>query len=219
METKNVRFDADKTIQFVTLEIPAHLLTAAIAEVRTVKEAWDAIEAQRAALMPVTVESVGRLGMEERQKQLDEFERQKEAATGKARASIAKLAQQYTPAIDKQTTPSGADIAGNPDFELLKNQLVETPAELVRILERNDNRTFRAAASRYAAGKNWDGFSYADNEKAVREFGQGFFEACERAAGSPAGYSSMFVLNGGVLVDMARSYGVLDELEAGSRAQ
>lgn len=148
---------------------------------------------------------------------IDDKQRQRIAET---REAIEGFRSECFEAIDAQVTPSGDDVMGEneADFALIKNNLIDRPEHLRKIVEKHNNAAFRNAARDYAQERNWDGFDYKAKENSVREYCTQMFDMFERAASVPLGLSMMQSLEEGEPVRVAIAYGVIDCLPDGGFA-
>ena len=184
-------------IRIVSMKLPIREIGNAVEAVRKAHDKLLALERERAALG--TVEAVrqrmGEDGVKRRAVALEALEERWPLIVADAQAAVEEQARAAVEAIDKQVTPSGADILGEnaADFALIEHGLISTPAQLARILAKHDNVAFRIAASRYAAdpSRMWEGFSFLDKENSVREFTKQAFSNLKIAASVPHGPAFM----------------------------
>lgn len=178
-------------ITTIHLQLPIDEIEAAIKAARRSKDEQEAVN-QEAAELP-TEQEVQRLkgfeGVQRLHEQRAAFDARKQKIIERAQSEIVELEQKAVAVIDVQTTPDGNDIVGENagDFAVIEHNLVATPEQLSRILEKHNNVAFRMAASRYAAdpSRNWEGFNFFDKESAVREYTAQLFDNLKHAAANP----------------------------------
>ena len=103
--------------------------------------------------------------------------------------------------FDKKFAPHGDDFLGDGsgDYALLSNGLINTPEELVKLLERHKSSTaFRRLAESYANKRqqlepsvDWNTLTHiGDSSAAILEFAKDFFRDCKTACNAPDGVTS-----------------------------
>ena len=99
--------------------------------------------------------------------------------------TIQELRDRFLTELTNQSTPRGEDLE-NPDYILIRDELIDSPGELKAIVDRHDNIAFVRAAQKYAEDHGWPGY---DGEVLVlmqtignlSHFSMTFFDLCEIA--------------------------------------
>lgn len=198
-----------------TLKIPTRAIKTAMEAVAECKRSYEKAREDREALK-AGYESgmITRVKYEKDMATLAEIE---PMATAKALEAINAQAKAYAEAIDSQVTPDGKDLAGNPDYLLLRDSLVDSPEVLGRIIERNaESAAFRIACGNYGQAHGWEEYSgYFVNEKGVREYGEEVFRIATNGAKFPFGYDAMRCETEGEVERIAGVMGVSAEYAQG----
>ena len=202
-----------------TLRIPQGPLKAALDAVRRAVAVHGDIDRAIASLPPVTLETHGTIGMEQRKAKLTEYARDKAEASARAVSALEAAEAEYKRLIDKATVPDGADTQ-RPDYALFRDGLISTPEQLSVVMARNaDSATFRAAALKLATKSGWKeeatNYDTRDRETLLRGFGNEYFQLCRSAANRPGGYDCSLLLSEGFSAEFADKSGVADEYAAG----
>ena len=213
-------------LTIVSLKLPIDEVEAAIKAARRAKAAQEAVN-QEAAELPTEQDAQqlrGFEGVQRLHEQQAAFDARKQEIIQRAQSEINALEEKAVAFIDAQTTPDGADIVGENagDFAVIEHNLVATPEQLSRILEKHDNVAFRMAAQRYAAdpARNWEGFNFFDKERAIREYTAQLFDNLKHAAANPfRPVYWQYVEMPTEYLRIARAYGLENEFAAsgGSR--
>lgn len=145
--------------------------------------------------------------MEERQRINGEIEQAKAEAID----AIKGRALTYRDDVNRQTAQHGEELDDAPDYELIREGLINDPVQLKMIADRNmGNYTMLTAIDRYAVRKQWPGFTLVTNAPVVLTFGENWFRMCEYAAHEPDCLSMMQIQTPGELRRLLMEYGVLD---------
>lgn len=163
----------------------------ALEAAREVRLKWDALEAEKAALSAPDVYLDGARAVDEYKAKLAELDAAKQAASAEAVARVQAARATWETEVTEAFSPHGADTV-DPDFRLLELALVSTPDELARVLSRHpDSVVFRRMGEKYAAARQWEGFTEPADDAAVEAFAAEAFRQMEIAAQAPDGYFSM----------------------------
>lgn len=205
----------------ITLKIPVDQIAEAV------KISRNAIGAQKRSIeeesnrMPHSMEEIERLsgsrGVQEAQQLKEQYQAERRKIQEKAIAEIEALEVDAKKYIDDEVTPNGKDIVGENagDFALLEHNLIPTPEMLRVILDKHDNTAFRMAAEQYAKRQNWDGFTFYDKEKSVREYTDQVFTGVKMATRIPAGmYALQYTQQADEFRRIANAYGIGEEFTA-----
>ena len=173
------------------LRIPTKTIKAALKAVADCKAIYDEVKEDRENLEASF--KAGNISENLYKERLEKLGEKQKAATEKANATIEAQAKEYVRKIDEQITPNGLDLINNPDYILLKDDLVSNPEELSRIVERHEGSpAFRAAAANYALKHEWREYDgYFANEKGAKEYGQIVFDMTRHGIINPYGYNAM----------------------------
>lgn len=199
------------------LSMPVSTIKTALSAVDEARRAINAVLEEKAALPALNAVDHGKLAMQKRERDLEALEARKKAATEKAIRVIDNAEEAYIADIDRQTVPAGADITGEneADFKLLEYGLIKNPSALAMIAARHDAPAFRAMVQMYAEKRDWEGFSFIDKEKSIREFAVSFFGECRSAAGNPSGYYGLLLEQENELERQITASGLLNEYNKG----
>ena len=175
--------------------LPVKNMKNALNAVDEVRKRHEKIDREIAALPALNAVEDGMNAVRQRKDTLEEFEHQKQEISKKCVAAIDAQYNACIAEIDRQTMPTGADISGEneADFRLLEYGLVNSPAALSKLAEAHDTPAFRLMIQKYAAAREWEGFSFIDKESIVRSFCDDIFEQCRKAAISPRGYYGLLL--------------------------
>lgn len=200
------------------LTMPVSRLKTALSAVDEARRAINAILEEKAALPALNAVEHGTLAIKKREADLAALDARKQAATDKAIRVINYEEESYIAEIDKQTVPAGEDITGanEADFKLLEYGLIKTPSALAKIAEKHDAPAFRAMVQMYAEKRDWNGFTFIDKEKSIREFAVSFFGECRNAAKAPSGYYGLLLEDEKEIERQALAAGLLKEYEKGT---
>lgn len=184
--------------------------------VMTTKEKCDAIDAQTAALPPVDEAREGLNAVEAREQVLSDAAMAKFEAVEAAETALAQLRETFDSDLNSQLTPNGADL-DNVDYVLLRDGLIDSPAQLQTVMAAHDNFTFASAAQKYAVRNHWDEFDagtgiYIAEGEALRSFGQFYFDMCDTAIHNLNGVAAMQVAEEGEITRLAIIYGIHENL-------
>ncbi len=159
----------------------------------------------------------GESGVVKRSEEIAKAEAVKAGIISDAQAEIKSFETAAHAFIDDQTTPNGDDIIGANagDFALIEHGLIETPEKLQRVLDKHQNTAFRYAAQKYAAARNWEGFSFFTDESAVHEYTNQVFENLAFAAANPYSLVSMqYTDTPNEYARIAEAYGISEQFAA-----
>ena len=196
--------------------ISRSLFEQARAIVMTTKEKCDAIDAQTAALPPVDEAREGLNAVEAREQVLSDAAMAKFEAVEAAETALAQLRETFVSDLNSQLTPNGADL-DNVDYVLLRDGLIDSPAQLQTVMAAHDNFTFARAAQKYAVRNNWDAFDagtaiYIAEGGALRNFGQFYFDMCDTAIHNLNGVAAIQVADEDEITRLAINYGIHENL-------
>ena len=180
------------------LKVSRKPIDNAVSAVRRAAAEWREIDEQIAALPPVTLESHGRFGVEKHQEQLAALAAEKAEISARALETVQQEKARFLEFVAEVSEPDGADTK-NDDYALLRDSLISSPQELQRVLDRHrDSVVFRRAAEKYAAAREWSGFTSLDSSTLFRAFTDSFFDGgCVIGAQSPDGYAAVRVTHPG----------------------
>lgn len=200
--------------------LPVKNMKNALNAVAEVRKSHEKIDHEIAALPALNAVEDGMNAMRQRKDTLEEYERQKHEISEKAITVIDAQYNACVSEIDRQTMPTGADISGEneADFRLLEYGLVNSPAALSKLAEAHDAPAFRLMAQKYAAAREWEGFSFIDKESIVRSFCDDIFEQCRKAAISPRGYYGLLLEDDKEFERQASAAGLYEEYHKGLSA-
>ena len=176
----------------IAIKIPVDAINKGIEITAQSKNDQEAIDQERRSKYPIAdlaevKRNSGEAGAQLYIEYLEECKARKRMIVEKAQEGLKKAYSEAVAFIDAETTPSGEDIIGENagDFALLEHNLVDTPDQLDRILEKHDNIAFRAAAQKYAQAHDWEGFGFFLHENAVRAYTEQIFNSLMIAAEYP----------------------------------
>jgi len=200
----------------MNITISKKLLNQARDVILTSREQCAAIDAQRDALPKIDPKRDGRLAVERRNRDLSEMEQAKAAIMDQGAATLKALRAQYDAALADQVTPKGADL-DNPDYVLIRDELIDSPTQLKALAARHDNYAFARAVQRYAKARHWEGFDQGVTTaqaigKAAQEYGKTYFDMCDVAVYHLDGLAAMQVCDEDEITRKASAYGVLGNL-------
>lgn len=201
------------------IKMPVGMMKKALAAIDEARRVYNTVNAEVAALPALDIEMDGKRALEKRKQDLEAFEARKKEASRKALEAISAARDASFAEIDRQITPSGADITGvhEADFKLLEYGLVNTPEQLERIADAHTEApAFRFMVRRYADEREWKEFDYLDKENTIRDFTRDFFSECDTAANSPTGYYGMLLENHGEIERQAAESGLTAEFAKGN---
>ena len=175
-----------------------------------------AIDAQLDALPAIDPQRDGLFAVEKRGRELAEMEQTQAEIRSQGAATLKALRAQYDAALADQVAPKGADL-DNPDYILIRDQLIDTPQQLQALAAKHDNFAFARAAQNYAQARNWTGFDKGVNEirataEAAQDFGRAYFDLCDTGAAHLDGVAAMQICDEGEITRLASVYGVLGSL-------
>lgn len=191
------------------IKIPVNEITKAIRSTKAAVKKLDALNAEIAE-MGSEADALNRGGapeVERRARRLDEIQKETtriKAETYEELITAQEAAENY---INGQSMPTGAE-AQAPEFLLLTNGLVNTPAELARLTAENQTVTFSRMAEKYANERGWD-FKFADNSESAFSFCHHVFDCLGIAVEVPDGLTRMQLIDTpGEYLRIGREYGV-----------
>lgn len=197
-----------------TVKVPMEPVTEARRLCRVLRTGVQGLREQAEKLKEVDPVQDGLAAKDRADAQILEIQQNIASLEAEAAAEIAKYATAYIEAIDHQAGLKGQELTSAPDYELIKNALIDSAVELQKIADRNqDNYTLLAAIDRYATERQWHGFTLVSNAPVVLQFGDQWFKLCLIAAENPEGYAMTQILTPGELRRMLQAYGVLDAAE------
>lgn len=193
--------------------ISRKLLTQARDVILSTREQCRAIDAQRDALPKIDPKRDGLFAVEKRDRELAEMERTQAEIRNQGAAALKILRDQYDAALADQVMPKGADL-DNPDYVLIRDQLIDSPQQLRTLAAKHDNLAFTRAVQKYAGERGWKGFDQGVNAiqataEAAKDFGKTYFDLCDTGVGHLSGVAAMQISDEGEITRMAAAHGVL----------
>lgn len=205
--------------EYYRVIIPTKPITKAIDELRALQSTWGELHNEREQwrITPDVERDSGFQKVQRYEAELAAIDARQQQRIEEARQKIEGFRAECFEAIDEQVLPNGEDVLGEneADFALLKNDLIDRPDHLRRIVGKHDNAAFRNAANEYARRHNWKGFDYKAKEGSVREYCAQMFDMFERAASAPLGLSMMQSISDYEPVRIATAHDVVDCLPDG----
>lgn len=159
----------------------------------------------------------GETGEREYMQDFAKLDAERQTAKEAALQEIAAERGKAVAFIDEQVTLNGNDVIGDNagDVELLRLGLISSPDQLTKILEKHDNRAFRALAEHYATERGWEGFSFIAKENSVREYTERAFDGLSAAVEIPGGLAEMqYTQAPEEYARMAGAFGLSEEFSA-----
>lgn len=197
----------------MNITISKKILNQARNVILAAQEQVRAIDAQRDALPALDAQRDGLFAVEKRERELREMEQAKTTICDQGAATLKALRAQYDAALADQVTPKGADLA-NPDYILIRDQLIDSPQQLRTLAAKHDNLAFTRAVQKYAGERGWKGFDQGVNAiqataEAAKDFGKTYFDLCDTGVGHLSGVAAMQISDEGEITRMAAAHGVL----------
>lgn len=205
---------------FLTLDHSA--LNQARDVFKKTKDEFEAIIEEESAIPVPNREMDGFNGVLRYQEKMEQFKERKEAVTEKAVAEINKCEAAYIEHIMNQVTPSGENFKEAEDIvKLLETDLVQTDAELERLLLKDknfDNPCIRKAIRKYSSKYDHiNEIALIENTEAVLEFGKAYFDYCRIGVAEPIKSYAGYYVDAGeeVLIEKARAFGIIGDYARG----
>ena len=182
--------------QDVTLKLPLKNIKNAQRIAINTKKALNDLDAERAALPANEIEAVRLRGETYKNEYLAQIATLDARRTKAIEKALTDIKEQHTQAeqfVFNQLMPNGLDLLGEnaADVALFEHGVIDTPEQLLAIMERHDNAAFRSLASKYAADKGWDDFLYIDKGNSITEYVTQVFNGFNTAAQAPDGLAYM----------------------------
>ena len=182
----------------------------------SVKEQIEANDAKIEALPKVDPVMDGQLAFDKHTQTLAQLYEEVEKIISQGLTAVQDLRDRFDADLIDQETPKGDDLS-NPDYILIRDNLIDTEAQLKALLEKHGNIAFARAAQNYADARGWVGFNEGVQDfRAVvgiaRDMGEAYFHLCETAVSYPYGVAAMQIADEGEINRMAKEYGILEYL-------
>ena len=216
-------------LNVVTMKLPVNHIENAIRIAANSQKAIVTLDEEHRGKYPVQDKELirnhaGEQGERKYEKDCEILEAQKKEIVRKAQENIENAHREAVAFLDEQFTPDGGDIIGENagDVALFDHELISTPDQLNRILQKHDNIAFRVLAQRYAAdpSRNWEGYNFFDKEESCRKYTEQVFENLSIAAAHPGQpLAIQYTATPGEYARLADAYGLHEEFAAstGSR--
>lgn len=176
-------------------------------------QGFNALDEKRAELRGIN--AVGSISPNAYNEEVAKLDTAKAALIAATKADVAKAKEEFFKDLDNTLSINGADLVGDneADYVLFRDNLINTPEDLDRIMEKHiDSPAFRVAATNYAERKGWQGMEYLTAEDRIREFAEEFFKRADMAADAPTGsYWGMFVTSDDAIREQVRAYNLVYE--------
>ena len=202
-------------------KIPVEPIKDGIRTVNNAKKKVYTLEKEKEALDLMKIEEIikkyGETGVNERKKKAEEIDSKIAVIRSETLEVLSKHREKAVSEVDAQFTPDGNDIIGAnaADIALIQNDIITTPDNLKRLLQRHNNTAFRMLAARYAKKHDWSDFEYIDKEQSIRGYVEQVFNNLETAAYMPLGIAgTQYTGTIGEYRRIAESYELSEEFHA-----
>ena len=199
----------------VSYKVNKFPLETAVNAAKSVIAVYKAIKDEYSALPAIDAVKDGTRAVEERLKVKKNMADRLEAAKAKALSAINVAESEMQKVLESITVPNGSDFTstnGNPDFLALNLKLIQTPEELEKILERQNNSpAFIRLVENYAKEKGWHEYEkIPTTAPAIVEAADSIIDICRIAAQNPDGYQAMNISDNDIITNVSTASGVAD---------
>lgn len=199
---------------YINVKIPTNKLKSIAGITKAALDYCREVDDIISALPKVDKNMDGQRAVDVQEAKIADYNLKKTVMLKTTKEKIGPMIRDVIVSIDAQTTPSGDMIAQNPDFLLFDHNLIKSPEQLERLVNKHVNEPhgiiFAMSAEDYAKSRNWGAdFDLYTDEGAVRDFIEQVAEICQNALEFPGGYYDVYVSDDEFIEKVAAAHGIL----------